>query len=757
MKKYSLLLLLAAGCFAGTARAQFVLLNWVRYNNTPSSLTPYVQPTFLSTQGLTNADSTPNFTAVKTFAGSALANTTAPAIMDIEIWPYSPTSVLTTSINRYNAVIDSFRSVNPNSKLGFYGVPPQQRYLWTNINTPAKYNAWMVVNDSLERMASHIDFFFPSAYSRDTITANWQNYIDSNVSVIRRLYSATKPIYVFIDPQYDGSSAGEVNAQFIDTARWKFLLNLVYSQANGAVIWTSNKDSLGNTLSWDPSMPWWRVTKEFMVQKGLAPPFVLDSLKAIYQGTGGQQIHWVTSADTTTLYFTVQSSTDSVNYTTISPVIPSAGSYYTQNSYSYTDTTAAAGKVYYRLARVSADSNINWTTTVTYVPPVSYWSAGTGVTVDLATATNWKEYNGTGRVIAVTPPNGKVTAGSTITIGSVDTWQNNTAVTTIPAGVTLIDSGANGTFSTTNKITAAGTIVYAGASAQHIPAIASFTGNTLTNLVISNPAGVSTTTGSWTLTGSLMLEAGQFNCNNGGGSFLCKGPIIAGGGTLNAAGYFELVGTSVQVVPANVLLNNAIYHLIVNGQVTDTIVGALHIGNSYGINTLGSVIPLNVTDTAQLSGTVNISGFSVKPVTGQQFTLLSAVAVSGAFSGLTLPSGYTGSLSYTSSTVILTINGVTGSAIGTGVQNAAIAPQTIDTASTMVRMDPNPVHMDCLVRAKGIIKRIVIYNAEGRLIKAISNVAATEYDIPVGNLQPGIYFITISGDKFTFTRRIEKI
>ena len=787
----------------GIQAQRFSLFNWVRYNNTPSSLQPWLQPLFLSSQSLTNADSTPNFSAVRSFAATTVGNTSAPVTLDVEIWPYSPNSKLTTSIDRYIAVMDTFRSVNPNGKLGYYGVPPQQRYSWLNINTPSKYAAWMVINDSLARMADRVDLFFPSAYSRDTVTANWANYIDSNVSVIRSLYSATKPIYFYIWPQYDGSSSGEVNAQFIDTARWKFLLELIYEKANGAVIWTSNKDSLGNTLSWDPGRPWWTVTKEFMVQKGLVSPFVLDSLTAVYQ-PGGQAIRWVTSADTTTAYFVVERSGDSASFSPVSGVVASLASYYTQNGYRMVDSTVTGEKGYYRLRIVGKDSSVGYSNVVVYAPPVSYRSVGTGVTVDLAASAGWLSNDGSGWVAATRAPNGVLSFGSVVTICAADNWQNNIAAVTLPVGAVLVDSGANGVFSTTSKITASGTIVYAGSAAQSIPAIAAFANSTLTNLTIANPAGVSTTTGTWTLTGTLVLQAGTFNCNNGGGSFLCRGIIVASGGMLNAAGYFEPIATFPQSIPAGMLVNNSIFHLItgpgvvssngpvtignsialgtgtfvlggdlmINGSVisssgggisaganwvklgaagsqvfprgffkhdsigllqvqgttiTDTIKSSLTLGSAFQVATIGTGLPLYVLDTATVGGLLYIGNFAVPPTAGQQYVLLSAGKLNGQFSGLRMPVVYKGSLSYTPTSVILTIDTVGGYVSGVSIY-------------------PNPVRSVFTVRSLAVIRSIVVYDVSGRVVRKVQGSLSGICAIQTAGLAKGTYFVTVIGD-----------
>jgi len=225
-----------------------------------------------------------------------------------------------------------------------------------------------------------IDIYFPSFYAYDTDTVGWRKMVDSTVSVAKR-YGLNKPIYAYIWPQYHDGNASPIPLQYIDTARWRFQLEVLYSRINGVVIWTSNTDASGNKISWDPNMPWWQTTKKFMVLRNLVPPLVLDNFY-VAGANNNVQLKWATSTDTTTQYFIVQKSTDNINFTDLSGQIVSLAKnkasayYYTQNSYSFTDPSAASNKVYYRLKMVDINANATYSTVLAYSPASSVFTPG---------------------------------------------------------------------------------------------------------------------------------------------------------------------------------------------------------------------------------------------------------------------------------------------------------------------------------------------------------------------------------------------
>lgn len=346
----------------GAQSKPFKLFNQVRYNQTPASLLPFLQPIKLTGDNvlLNAADSTPNQTAIQNFALTCPPG--VPVDLDLETWPYYPDSKLTSTINKFLTTINYFKSANTVSPIGFYGVPPKQAYQWSSIdpvNNPSGYANWKHISDSLARVAVNVDVFQPSFYAYDTDTTSWRKMVDTTIAAIKR-YSTTKPIYAFIWPQYH-QGTNPLQLQFIDTAIWRYELEQLYKKANGVIIWTSNKDGNNNTIYWDVNMPWWQVTKKFMVDKQLSQPFVLDSLMVV-RTTNNESTTWSTSVDTTTYRFIIQRSVDGgTNYQPVSDSIVPVSTHYTENNYQYTyNSPGPAGNLKYRLIMVNKDGSITY-------------------------------------------------------------------------------------------------------------------------------------------------------------------------------------------------------------------------------------------------------------------------------------------------------------------------------------------------------------------------------------------------------------
>lgn len=347
---------------AGAQSKSFNLYNQVRFSGSPNSLLPLLLPLKIAneTQLLNPSDSTPNATAIANFAMQCPAGVVVT--LDLETWPYYPAAKLTNTINRFLSTISYFKSANATSSIGFYGVPPKQAYQWSSIDpvaNPSGYYNWRIISDSLARMAKNVDNFQPSFYAYDADTISWRKMVDTTIAAIRR-YSTTKPIYAYVWPQYHQGTA-PLQLQFIDTAIWKYELRTLYDRADGAIIWTSNKDVSGNTIYWDPNMLWWQATKSFMVEKSLAKPFVLDSFGVKRTGNN-EALYWSTSIDTTTRKFLVQRSADGISYQTISDSISPVANHYTQNTYQFVDNYSTKADLYYRLMMVNKDASVQYVT-----------------------------------------------------------------------------------------------------------------------------------------------------------------------------------------------------------------------------------------------------------------------------------------------------------------------------------------------------------------------------------------------------------
>ena len=351
---------------AGAQTKSFQLFKQVRYKNTPTSLLPFLQPFALANENnLLQPDrQTIRKSGVDSFANTCMG--TDPINMDLETWAYYPTATLYKTIDSFNKVINYFKAVNTHTPIGFYAVPPKQAYQWSSIdpvNNPSGYASWKSISDNMAPLAANVDLFEPSFYTYDVdTTLGWRKMVDTTIAAIKR-YSTTKKIYAFIWPQYRGTGTYPAPApqyQFIDTARWRYELEVLYDRTDGVIIWTSNKAPDGTTISWDVNFPWWQATKNFMVVKQLSPPFVLDSFKVKTSGNN-QNITWSTAVDTTTSNFTVQRSTDGgANYMDISTPIAPVSTYYTENNYQYLDNNPPAGSLQYRLKMFNKDGSTTY-------------------------------------------------------------------------------------------------------------------------------------------------------------------------------------------------------------------------------------------------------------------------------------------------------------------------------------------------------------------------------------------------------------
>ncbi len=350
---------------AGAQTKSFKLYKQVRYKNTPASLLPFLQPFAIANQNnLTDLSTNlPRQSGIDSFALTCQPG--VPVCLDLETWPYYPDPALTTTINNFLTTINYFKAVNTTSPIGFYGVPPKQAYQWSSIdpvNNPSGYAGWKHISDNLAPVAANVDVFQPSFYTYDTDTTGWRKMVDTTIAALKR-YSTIKPIYAFIWPQYH-QGTDPVQLQFIDTAIWRYQLEVLYKRADGVIIWTSNKNPDNTTISWDVNMPWWQTTKSFMVDKKLSQPFVLDSFKVSSTGSNAN-INWSTAVDTTTYRFIVQRSTDGgYNYQNISDSIVPVTTHYTENNYQYTDINApTSGSLHYRLKMVNKDGSITYSGT----------------------------------------------------------------------------------------------------------------------------------------------------------------------------------------------------------------------------------------------------------------------------------------------------------------------------------------------------------------------------------------------------------
>jgi hypothetical protein len=110
-------------------------------------------------------------------------------------------------------------------------------------------------------------------------------------------------------------------------------------------------------------MLWWQTTKAFMVEKKLAPPFVMDNFY-LSKTSGKVNLYWSTSADTTTKYFVVQRGTDASQFKDISGQISPLPDHFSENAYHFTDNDPDQHKTFYRLAIIDKSGTKHYSATI---------------------------------------------------------------------------------------------------------------------------------------------------------------------------------------------------------------------------------------------------------------------------------------------------------------------------------------------------------------------------------------------------------
>jgi hypothetical protein len=204
----------------------------------------------------------PDDSKISQAASQCLAQPAVPVTLDIESWSYKKDSI-TGTVSRFVQVLRTFKAANPASPVGYYGVVPNNRFAWKNIQPEGspKFLAWQQLNVWLDPVARQVDLLFPACYTFDNDTAAWRNFVTATIGEARK-YLPGKRVYAYLWPQYHEGTPTQL--QFVDLAVWKFELETIYTLADGCVIWSSAKGPDKSIINWDSNMPWWRVLRQFI-------------------------------------------------------------------------------------------------------------------------------------------------------------------------------------------------------------------------------------------------------------------------------------------------------------------------------------------------------------------------------------------------------------------------------------------------------------------------------------------------------------
>jgi hypothetical protein len=194
---------------------------------------------------------------------------------DIEQW-FTDSSVSGTEMaNRFTTMFDAFRSKIANVQIGNYGIAPSALCVSRFYDNGASSETtlisnWKTSNVKRWTAAGTVDYFAPPVYICQPNITQWISDLVTTVNEIKT-HDATKKIIVFIWPQYYDKPGSAYYKQFINTSIWQQMLEAVYANCDGAIIWSSNTDENENIVTWDDSrvQAMMGVTKTFIAEHNI--------------------------------------------------------------------------------------------------------------------------------------------------------------------------------------------------------------------------------------------------------------------------------------------------------------------------------------------------------------------------------------------------------------------------------------------------------------------------------------------------------
>jgi hypothetical protein len=208
-------------------------------------------------------------------------NWRGPVVLDIEMWPVHTD---TSYRDKLLTIMQWFKEGHSDWKIGNYAIAPARSHTEALLDVNStSYKAWQAKNDAAKLIADASDILCPSLYVLYADKQRTLNYLVQNLAEAQR-YSPLKPIYPFLWPKYH-TGAQFVPLRQIDANFWYAILETVWRQADGCILWDLNDYRL-ETFS--PTHPLVVGTTRFLNDFLQIPPVVINTtttLPATRQGT----------------------------------------------------------------------------------------------------------------------------------------------------------------------------------------------------------------------------------------------------------------------------------------------------------------------------------------------------------------------------------------------------------------------------------------------------------------------------------------
>lgn len=215
-----------------------------------------------------------------------------PGVMvstDIEHWYYDSSVDDAEMAVRFDTLFNAFRARIPDVFIGNYGVAPSSlcvhRYYRPNTSEDSIMKSWRKNSKKRWIPLHYANVAQPSVYIAEPNIDSWIRDLKITVREIKQ-HEPDKKIIVYIWPQYYDKKDSPHYKRFIAPAIWKQMLEAVYENCDGAIIWSSRTDETDQVVRWSDSRVQanWKMTKEFISihKKNLVKPQVIqDFIKPV--------------------------------------------------------------------------------------------------------------------------------------------------------------------------------------------------------------------------------------------------------------------------------------------------------------------------------------------------------------------------------------------------------------------------------------------------------------------------------------------
>lgn len=169
----------------------------------------------------------------------------------------------------FDKMFREFKRINPNAKIGNYGVPVANlnliRFVRPNQSEEAILKKWREAGQRRIAAGAVSDDLYPVFYIGGPDVKQWEKDMAVMVAETKRLYPE-KRIIGYIWPQYYSFKDSPYFKQFIGPKEWRAMLEASIKHLDGVIIWSDKRDEHDKIVRWEDArvQAMMKATREFV-------------------------------------------------------------------------------------------------------------------------------------------------------------------------------------------------------------------------------------------------------------------------------------------------------------------------------------------------------------------------------------------------------------------------------------------------------------------------------------------------------------